>query len=285
MKAMRASKTVPLSKTYQKKLRQKAARAERFQQEKQATLAEMKVEGRAGPLNPIIIKRKRDIAAAEAMRATKREYHWTDPIFQDYFKVIGDKSKLLYFCQKPTDPAAVRAGEAMRVELVVQVVLFKDMSICERRDMETICQHLRCDAVRKYKITSNAAQTGGIMKGIGWRAAYESGWDFGTYASSPQTTKTMVRSDASGYSDATGWDAMRVHRIMAQHFHDMAPTFHEKTVQLAQKREVPMLGETAQDWEKRRAKQRDAAASGATVSPQELYSSNITYTYSMPPPL
>ena len=56
-------------------------------------------------------------------------------------------SKLLYFRQKPTGPRAKRASEAMRVELVVQVVLFQDMSMSERGDMEAICQHLKSDAV------------------------------------------------------------------------------------------------------------------------------------------
>lgn len=277
---IRACDITKMSKKQTKKLKRKIMRAERQQQKKEATLTNMKVDGRAGPMNPFIITRKRDEATARAMQDSKREYHWTDPIFQDFFKVKGDKSKLLYFCEKPTRVEARRANEAFKVEFMVQVVLFEDMTVAERCDMQAICQHLKSDAVRKYKITSNAAQIGGIMKVIGWRAAYEHAWDFGTYASSPQTTKTMYRCDASDYNKTAGCDALRIHKIMAQHFHDMAPTLHQEAVQLAHSRQLPMLGETAEEWQHERATRQDLVVENTGVRADELYASNLTYTYS-----
>ena len=231
-------------------------------------------------MTPIIIRRRRDDVRAEAMRSSGRVYDWTDPIFQNFFRVTGDCSKLLYICETTTrHEERQQCDQPLQVSLVVKVRLFRDMSDTERRDAEFICQHLKRDATMKYSVKMNGAMEEGTMKAIGWRGAYETQVDFGTYATR-RLTKTMMRRDATEYDANCDADATHLHQILATHFHDMAPALHMETVQLAHSRAVPLLGEDADGWRRDHARRRDATDTDATISPTALYAFNCTYTYS-----
>ena len=81
------------------------------------------------------------------------------PIFDSFFGVTGKRG---------TSANAPKGSAAYTIDsFVVQVLIFDDMSLAERADMQIIGSHLRKDGLRKMRITINAAQRGGIIKAGG----------------------------------------------------------------------------------------------------------------------
>jgi hypothetical protein len=84
-----------------KKQLRKEGRKKRRAMQRDATRQSMQIPF-IQSMTPIIIRRRRDNERAEAMRSSGKVYDWTDPIFQNFFRVTGDCSKLLYICETTT---------------------------------------------------------------------------------------------------------------------------------------------------------------------------------------
>lgn len=68
------------------------------------------------------------------------------------------------------------------------------------------------------------------MKGFGWRAGYEKGYDMGTYAPNSTMQKRIQRDtmESERYREHTGQGALDFHRKMARNLFAMSPAILEE---------------------------------------------------------
>lgn len=97
---------------------------------------------------------------------------YNDPSLTNFRRIDRRQSELIYCTERITD----------KVFLVVEVVLFQDMTQEQRQRYDWLFDYIERDSPYRNKITSNAAQVDGGMKAAGYRAAYEPDYLYGTNA-------------------------------------------------------------------------------------------------------
>lgn len=92
--------------------------------------------------------------------------------------------------------------------------------------------------------SGNHAILGGTMKGMGWRAGYEAGYDPGPYVTSAIVSK-HIQSDANyamSHVRHAREDALEFHRRMAMALYALSPKLHSDRVCEAKAHSIPMFG-------------------------------------------
>lgn len=116
------------------------------------------------------------------------------------------------------------------------------------------------------------------MKGIGWRAGYEKGYDMGTYAPT-RTVTTKIATDptfATSYRKHTTDDALEFHRKMARNFFAMSPALFRSRVHDARQKQLPLVGIGADSNDL-------SSATAESIAEDSLFSPHIIYTYGQLP--
>ena len=189
------------------------------------------------------------------------EVNYKDPIFNDYKRIDGRQSALIYVVDKSTkDPF-----------LVVNVVLFKDMTNSQRYDYSFLFGYIKTDEkFRCANALKNGAMVRGTMKATGYRAATEKDMSFGEYAPTQQVQKRL---QTDPEFTAEFWrhldKAKGLHQILSKMLYGLAPKLHEELVMEMRRRRLPPLG----------AKHHDIESEDEEVTESSPFTPHLIYTY------
>lgn len=157
--------------------------------------------------NEFVMYRKRDPELAKLMFS--KEWLYNDSIWEErkFKTIIGNTSKTVY----------VVDSESREMRLIYKITLFKNLSPEQLWDFQYTFNYIYRDQKFHAAIKCNHAQTGGVMKAIGYWAGMESGYDFGIYA--------MYREISSERLSEHFSHGIQFHNKIGLSFLNMAPAF------------------------------------------------------------